>query len=291
MMQTEEDKFFRYLEVEKEVSYYTIKSYKEDLFLFKEFLGEKKTKEVTHLDLRRFIAYLRTRGDSKRTISRRLSCLRSFYKFLLREGYIKKNPTLTIGGVKLDKPLPKFLSYNDIVLLLDREGEKDYFALRNLAIIETIYSTGIRVSEAVNLNLGDVDFVSGVLKVYGKGKKERILPIGDKALKAIMAYIEKRKLRQEKAKTALFLNKAGQRITERSVGRIIKRDALRAGIAISISPHTLRHSFATHLLDRGADLRSVQELLGHASLSTTQIYTHMTLEGLKKIYEKSHPRA
>ncbi|MDP8234653.1 MAG: tyrosine recombinase XerC [Candidatus Saelkia tenebricola] len=287
----EKEKFLRYLKIEKEVSFYTIKSYTEDLIIFQEFLGTKDIKSVNHLDLRRFIAYLRTRSDSKRTISRRLSCLRSFFKFLMREGYIKKNPCLSISGVKLDKPLPKFLSYSEVSQLLDISPKPNYFSLRDQAIMETMYSTGIRVSELVNLNFQDLDFISQLVKVYGKGKKERILPIGGKALRAVKIYLEIRKTLGYGNKSALFLNKFGSRITERSINRIIKKHALIAGLKIDVSPHTLRHSFATHLLDRGADLRSVQELLGHASLSTTQIYTHLTLEGLKRIYEKTHPRA
>ncbi len=288
---TEEDRFLKYLRIEKEFSYYTLKSYTEDLEIFKHFLDNKNSKDVGYLDIRRFIAYLRTKGDSKRTIARRLSCLRSFFKFLIREGCIKKNPMLAISGLKLDKPLPKFLSYGDISHLLDGIDKDDYLSIRDVAILEMLYSTGIRVSELVNLNTLDVDFISGVLKVYGKGKKERLLPVGGKALKALKYYLDKRNSLGLGKKSALFLNRRGGRITERSIGRIIKKYALKAGININISPHTLRHTFATHLLDRGADLRSVQELLGHASLSTTQIYTHLTLEGLKRVYEKSHPRA
>ena len=274
----EKEKFFRYLKVEKEASYYTIKSYTEDLSIFEEFLGVKDVRAVNHLDLRRFIAYLRTKGDAKRTISRRLSCLRSFFKFLLREGYIKKNPSLAISGVKLDKPLPKFLSYADVSQLLDSSQQTDYLSLRNYAIMETLYSTGIRVSELVNLNFQDLDFISGVVKVYGKGKKERILPIGRQALKVIKIYLAKRKTLGYGAKSALFLNRFGQRITERSIVRVVKKLALKTGIGKGVSPHTLRHSFATHLLDRGADLRSVQELLGHASLRseehTSELQSH-----------------
>ncbi|MDP8216808.1 MAG: tyrosine recombinase XerC [Candidatus Kaelpia imicola] len=288
---TKEEKFLKYLRIEREFSYYTSKSYREDLDIFNQFLNNKDPKETTYLDIRRFIAYLRTKGDSKRTISRRLSCLRSFFKFLIREGYVKKNPMLAISGLKLDKPLPKFLSYQDVSHLLDKIERGDYFTIRDAAMLETVYSTGIRVSELVNLNTVDVDFISGLLKVYGKGKKERLLPVGSKALKAIKLYLDKRVSSGFGSKSVLFLNKRGERITERSIGRIIKKYALQAGIDIDISPHTLRHTFATHLLDRGADLRSVQELLGHASLSTTQIYTHLTLEGLKRVYEKSHPRA
>ncbi len=288
---TEEERFLKYLRVEKEFSYYTLKSYTEDLGVFNQFIDGRSPKDVSYLDIRRFIAYLRTKGDSKRTIARRLSCLRSFFKFLIREGCVKRNPMLAISGLKLDKPLPKFLSYQDISHLLDGIDRKDYLSIRDAAMLETVYSTGIRVSELVNLNTLDIDFISGVLKVYGKGKKERLLPVGGKALGAIKFYLDKRNSLGCGTKSALFLNRRGDRITERSIGRIIKKHALKAGIKIDISPHTLRHTFATHLLDRGADLRSVQELLGHASLSTTQIYTHLTLEGLKRVYEKSHPRA
>lgn len=288
----EKEKFLRYLEVEKGASPHTLKSYSYDLSLFEEFLEGKSPREVTYLEIRRYVAFLlRVRNESKKTIARRLSSLRSFFKFLVREGYIQKNPLLMIAGVKLDKPLPNFLSYNQIVQLLDFLPGKETFWIRDKAILETIYSTGIRVSELVNLNLQDVDLVAEVIKVSGKGKKERLLPIGKKALNAIKDYLDYRRSRGYGDKKALFLNKLGQRISERSILRIIKKYARLAGIAKEISPHTLRHSFATHLLERGADLRSVQELLGHASLSTTQIYTHLTLEGLKKIYEKSHPRA
>jgi len=285
------EKFLKYLQSEKDASYYTLKSYKEDLRLFKEFLGEKELRSVGHLDLRRFIAFLKTRGNSRRTMARRLSCLRSFYRFLLREGLINKNPCVGITPVKQEKPLPKFLSYDEVVKLLEGKKKEDFYTLRNRAILETLYSTGMRVSELVNLNVQDIDFIAEVVKVYGKGKKERLLPVGKQALKAIRAYLVERTRLGLGNKTPLFLNRYGYRITERSVHRIIRKSALETGIRGDISPHTLRHSFATHLLDRGADLRSVQELLGHASLSTTQIYTHLTLEGLKKIYEKSHPRA
>lgn len=290
-MLKEIEKFLKYLEAEKEVSYHTLRSYINDLRLFRESLQGKDPRDITYLDVRRFIATLRMRGDSKRTIARRISCIRSFFKFLLREGLIRKNPTLAIATIKLDKPLPKFLGYQETLKLLDAPQDEDFLSLRDKAILETIYSTGMRVSELVNLNVKDVDFISGVVRVYGKGRKERLLPIGDPALRAIRRYLDKRDALGLGGKTPLFLNKYGRRISERSVLRIIKKYRLKASIPIDISPHTLRHTFATHLLERGADLRSVQELLGHASLSTTQVYTHLTAERLKKIYEKSHPRA
>lgn len=283
--------FIKYLESEKDASYFTLKSYREDLKLFAQFMGEKDLRKASHLDLRRFIAFLKTRGDSRRTMARRLSCLRSFYKFLLREGLITKNPCVGITPVKQEKLLPKFLSYEELVRLIESRNKDNFYSIRDRAIIETLYSTGMRVSELVNLNVQDIDFIAEVVKVYGKGKKERLLPVGRQALNAIRIYLKEREKLGFGNKTPLFLNRYGYRITERSVHRIIKKSALQAGVTTEISPHTLRHSFATHLLDRGADLRSVQELLGHASLSTTQIYTHLTLEGLKKIYEKSHPRA
>jgi integrase/recombinase XerC len=287
------NRFLRYLELEKEASFYTIHSYLNDLKIFMNFLKEKnkKIKDISHIDIRLFLAYLKERKDCNATILRRLSCLRSFFKFLIREGFIKSNPLYAVSGVKLEKRLPQFLTLNEAFNLMEAPNGNDYLSVRDKAILETFYSTGIRVSELVRLNLPDVDFINGVIKVYGKGKKERISPIGDKALRAIKIWLDKRITKGFGAKTPLFLNKRGRRITERSVDRIIKKYAFKAKIFKNLSPHTLRHTFATHLLEKGADLRAVQELLGHANLSTTQIYTHVTAQRLKKIYMKSHPRA
>lgn len=286
-------KFLRYLELEKEASPHTLRNYLQDLMLFKQFLEDRKKKldEIKHTDVRMFLVYLRQRGEAKRTSARRLSCLRSFFKFLLREGFIKTNPIIALSSPKVEKKLPEFLSIEEALELVETAQGNDFLTVRDRAILETFYSTGIRISELVALNVEDIDFINGIIKVFGKGKKERLVPIGDKALRAIKFWLDKRILKGYGSKSALFLNKKGTRITERSVERIIKKYALKAGLYKNISAHTLRHSFATHLLERGADLRSVQELLGHANLTTTQIYTHLTAERLKKVYEQTHPRA
>ena len=222
--------------------------------------------------------------------------VRSLYKFLCREGILEINPVESIRTPKLDKKLPKFMTVNDTEALLNLPDLNTLSGIRDSAIMETLYSAGMRVSELVGIDVADVDFLNGVVKVKGKGKKERLSPIGNHALKAIQAYLDKRKLEMVSNKLctdskALFLNNRGGRLTERSVARMLEKYVKKAGIYSKISPHTFRHSFATHLLDRGADLRSVQELLGHANLSTTQIYTHITTERLKEVYDKAHPRA
>lgn len=290
-MQRYIDKFMNYLRVEKNVSVHTITNYSIDLDVFKDFLGDKEIETVDHLALRRFLAELRAKNYAKRTVARKLASLRSFFRFLFREGHIKKNPITAILTPKLDKKLPVFLDIAKIDRLLLAPTDKDLPGLRDRALLETLYSTGIRVSELVGLDLRDVDFISGVIKVLGKGSKERIAPIGERALIAIRKYVDKKSGDKIKDKDAVFLNKSGARLTDRSVRRIVDKHVKTCSIAEKISPHSLRHSFATHLLDRGADLRSVQELLGHMNLSTTQIYTHVTMERLKSVYDKAHPRA
>ncbi len=283
------EKFIRYLEIEKNYSKYTITNYRLDLEGFKKFLGDVALEKIDYLVLRKYLATLKEKNLKSRTVGRHLSTLRSFFKFLIREGYLKNNPIASLSSPKQEKPLPLFLTEEEVTKLIEAvklNNERDF---RDRAVIETFYSTGIRVSELVGLNIEDVDFIGGVVKVLGKGKKERIAPIGEIALSAIRAYLERRKKQQEAE--ALFLNKSGKRITDRGVRNIIDKYIRIASIKQGVSPHTLRHSFATHLLNRGADLRSVQELLGHVNLSTTQIYTHLTTEKLKSVYDKAHPRA
>lgn len=284
-------KFIIYLKIEKNASPHTITNYQIDLKGFSGSLKDKELDKVTHVDIRLFLARLKEKNFSKRSIARKMACLRSFFKFLYREGLIKSNPITGLMTPKIDKKLPLFLSIDDVVKLLESPDVSDWVGLRDRAILETLYSSGIRVSELVGLNKDDVDFIGGVLKVYGKGKKERLAPIGDKALRAIRAYLEKMNKETLKDKKAIFLNKSGRRITDRAVRRVVEKYIYKTSLNENVSPHTLRHSFATHMLDRGADLRSVQELLGHANLSTTQIYTHVTTERIKAIYEKVHPRA
>jgi tyrosine recombinase XerC len=284
------EKFLRYLEIEKNYSAHTLLNYRLDLEDFERFLAGAEIKSVDYLGLRKYLFVLKEKNLSNRSVGRKLSTLRSFFRFLTREGYLKTNPITSLSSPKQEKRLPKFLTEEEARHLIEAafgKDEKDIRGLRDRAVLETFYSTGMRISELVGLNREDLDFISGIAKVKGKGKKERIVPIGEAALRAIRKYLEKRK----KQSAAIFLNKSGNRISSRGVRDIVEKYILRSGTRQGISAHTLRHSFATHLLNRGADLRSVQELLGHANLSTTQIYTHLTTERLKSVYDKAHPRA
>ena len=280
-------KFLTYLEVEKNYSDHTILNYRIDLDDFFDFLSGISFKDVDYPVLRRYVAHIRQKNFRPRTIARKLSCLRSFFKFLQREGIVDKNPATLLMTPKLDRKLPNFLSEEETVRLIESPKRNKAAELRDRAIFETFYSTGIRVSELVGLNESSVDMIGNVIRVMGKGKKERIVPIGEKAIEAIREYRDS----LAKRANALFLNKSGQRLTTRSIGNIVNKYIERTGMHKKISPHALRHSFATHLLNRGADLRSVQELLGHINLSTTQIYTHLTTEKLKNVYDQAHPRA
>ncbi|MDD5730736.1 MAG: tyrosine recombinase XerC [Candidatus Omnitrophica bacterium] len=282
------ERFVRYLEIEKNYSKHTILNYKLDLEDFRKFLGESLLDKVDYLFLRKYLAVLKEHSLGARSVARKISALRSFFKFLVREGFLKTNPITTISSPKQEKHLPSFLTEEEVTRLIDSVfSENEERSLRDKAIVETFYSTGIRISELTGLNLTDLDFFGGVVKVLGKGRKERIVPIGETAIKAIKSYIDKR----DKQTDTLFLNRSGTRISTRGVRNIVKKYLRAAGIKQGVSVHTLRHSFATHLLNRGADLRCVQELLGHVNLSTTQIYTHLTTERLKSVYDKAHPRA
>lgn len=284
------EKFIRYLEIERNASRHTLINYSVDLKSLSEFLKEEPIEKVDYVSLRRYLAHIKELSLSKVSIARKIASIRSFFKFLFREGIIKNNPASSLSTPKRDKHLPKFLDEKEIVILLESPDRESEAGLRDRAILETLYSTGIRVSELVGLNMDHIDQIGGIIKVYGKGKKERIVPIGERALQAIRDYLKIRRPVAKEAK-ALFFNKSGGRLTDRSIRRMINKYITKTSIQQKISPHTLRHSFATHMLDHGADLRSVQELLGHANLSTTQIYTHITTERLKSAYTKAHPRA
>ncbi len=284
------EKFVRYLEIEKNYSPHTIVNYKIDLEGFNKFVSGTSLEKIDYLGLRKYLAVLKEKNLGSRSVGRKLSSLRSFFKFLTREGYIKTNPILMLSSPKLEKHLPSFMSEDEVSKLIESafgKNEKDLLGLRDRAILETFYSSGLRMSELVGLNLDDIDFISGIIKVRGKGKKERIVPVGETALFALKKYLDKRK----KQTDAVFLNNNNRRVTCRGVGYILIKYLNAAGIKPHVSAHTFRHSFATHLLNRGADLRTVQELLGHANLSTTQIYTHLTTEKLKSVYDKAHPHA
>lgn len=284
------NKFLTYLEIEKNVSPHTKFGYHLDLKQFRVFLSERDVLKIDRLDIRKYLTFLKGRNLKKRTLARKLSTLRSFFKFLLRDGYLKSDPVAGVSSPKLEKSLPIFLDVNKAAQLVESPDKISLLGLRDRAILETLYSTGMRVGELVGLNIGRVDFIGGMVKVFGKGKKERLIPIGDRALRAIRDYLDKQSS-EKKDSRALFLNKNRNRLTDRGVQNLINKYIQRISLKEKVSPHTLRHSFATHLLDKGADLRSVQELLGHASLSTTQIYTHITTQRLKAVYNKAHPRA
>lgn len=281
------DKFICYLEVEKNYSPHTLLNYKIDLEECMRFVDPTPVDKIDYLLLRRFLAHLRTRDFKPRTLARKLSVLRSFFKFLLREGLVQQNPAELLLSPKLDKVLPKFLSENEMVAFIEAPDITTDFGRRDRAILELFYSSGVRVSELVGLNVDDVDMIGNIVKVRGKGRKERLVPIGNKAIKSIREYLGRRSHQAR----ALFLNKNYTRLSDRGVRNIVDKHMLNAAMTRHISPHVLRHSFATHLLNRGADLRSVQELLGHVNLSTTQIYTHVSTERLRKVYDQAHPHA
>lgn len=281
------DKFISYLQTEKNYSSHTTLNYRLDLEDFFKYIDKTPVQNVDYQLLRKYLSHMRSLELKPRSLARKLSSLRSFFKYLFREGVIKDSPATLLMSPKLDKPLPKFLTENEMEVFVEAPDLKTVAGKRDRAILETLYSTGIRVSELVGMNIMDVDLIGNVAKVSGKGKKERLVPIGNKAVSAIKDYLEHR----ADTPQALFLNKNGTRLTTRGVFNITDKYIKIACSNKEISPHVLRHSFATHLLNRGADLRSVQELLGHINLSTTQIYTHVSTEKLKKVYDKAHPRA
>jgi integrase/recombinase XerC len=309
--------FLDYLKLEKHFSDYTVKSYGADLIQFGQFLmgeigaghssangaglstmtGTQDERQLAcePLTVREFLAYLYAQNYTKSTTARKLATLRSFYKFLIRRGVVSANPLSTIRTPKQEKRLPKCLDLEQVQKLLEAPGDNDILSARDKAMLEVLYSSGIRVSELVELEMADMDLTEGVLRVKGKGRKERLTPIGSQAIRAVQRYFELRSIdmrsQQGSHGTRVFLNKHGEPLSTRSVRRKLDKYLVSAGLDPGISPHTLRHSFATHLLNNGADLRSVQELLGHQSLSTTQIYTHLTTSRMKEVYDSAHPRA
>jgi len=320
--------FLNYLKFEKRFSEHTAKCYGADLSQFGKFLigtaeagaadaeltsmvqqqggtatavateARPKTDQlllsVQTSAIRTYLAYLNEKQYSKATIARKLATLRSFYKFLIKRYQLSSNPVTEVRTPKQDKKLPRFLEYEEVKKLLETPPMDSWLGARDRAILETLYSTGMRVSELVALNMDDVDFLGEVVHVRGKGKKERITPISSSALQVIQHYMEFRNKRAQSNANfdskVLFVNKHGRRLSTRSVRRKMDKYLKMAGLDPSISPHTLRHSFATHMLNNGADLRSVQELLGHQSLSTTQVYTHLSTSKIKEVYENAHPR-
>ncbi|MFH1110112.1 MAG: site-specific tyrosine recombinase/integron integrase [Planctomycetota bacterium] len=328
------DEFLNYLKFERHFSPHTAKCYSADLAQFSAFLMgdtaaaagrqnfagaapvsrisasgpaagggtavlaepqlQQKLRDADTEQIKLFLAFLGTQNYSKSTVARKLATLRSFYKFCLRRGYVKAHPLATIRTPKQEKRLPKFLELEQITKLLSTPDDSTLLGARDRAMLEVLFSTGVRVSELVDLNFADLDFEGQAVRVRGKGKKQRTSPIGPTALAAIQKYLQLRRADARSTnfdQSALFVNKHGQRLSTRSVRRKLDKYLAECGLDPTISPHTLRHSFATHMLNRGADLRSVQELLGHQSLSTTQVYTHLTTPRLKAVYDDAHPRA
>jgi len=308
-------RFLDYIDAERNFSPHTVRSYSADLVQFARYLAagadenltadnlpdeeeldcgpiEQAILDTEPLDIRGFLAMMRNSGYSKATVARKLASLRSFYKYLVRVGTVETSPVSVIRTPRQDRRLPKFLDIQQIDALLSTPDTTTLLGSRDRAILETIYSAGLRISELTGLNIEDLDELGEVLRIRGKGRKERLVPLGAKALMAIDSYIEFRKSELGiEPRGALFINRFGNRLTDRSIRRKFDHYLLEADIDLDMSPHVLRHSFATHMLNAGADLRSVQEMLGHENLSTTQIYTHITSRHLKAEYDKAHPLA
>ncbi|MFQ5824641.1 MAG: site-specific tyrosine recombinase/integron integrase [bacterium] len=288
------DKFIQHLRLEKNASDFTLKAYKTDLCQFVQFLDDTNIQEITKKSLRSFLALLFQGGLKATTVNRKLASLRSFFKFVCLQEIIDTNPTLNLGFLKTTKNLPSFLSYETIMTALEFPDINTIDGLRDRVILELFYGTGIRLRELVGLNLDDIDFSNGLVKVMGKGSKQRLIPLGKVTAKFVKEYMDKRKkflISLDSSQEALFINLKGNRISPRQVQSIVKKYLQLASDKNKAYPHILRHSFATHLLEEGADLLAVKELLGHSCLSTTQVYTHLTAERLKEIYKQAHPRA
>lgn len=286
------NKFTEYLIIDKKYSENTIKAYNNDLKKFKNFFKNKDINKIDETSIREYLKYLNKENNDTRTISHNISTLRSFYKFLLIEKILKNNPMEYIELPKTKKTLPKTLSIEEIDKLLDI-NLTDSFSYRNKAMLELMYSSGLRVSELINVSIHDIDTSNCIIRIMGKGSKERIVPLGDYAIRYIELYLKehREKLIKRELNDYLFLNNHGKKMTRQGFFKILKGIAREKNIKTEFSPHTLRHSFATHLLNGGADLRSIQEMLGHSDISTTQIYTHVSKEKLKENYNNFHPHA
>ncbi|MFP3868689.1 MAG: tyrosine recombinase XerC [Desulfobacteraceae bacterium] len=291
--------FIRHLKIERHLSPHTVRNYQSDLKQFLQFLEGREPPrglaDLTYRDLRAFLAH-RHRLNQKVSVARKLATLRTFCKYLVRQGVLTQNLAALAPGPKLDRHLPRFLTIDEVFHLLQQVSAATVLELRDRAILEVFYSSGLRVSELVNLDLADVDLEHRLVRVQGKGGKERLAVLGDPARRALAAYLERRaelvvKQPQECRPEAVFLNYRGGRLTTRSVARLVEKWARQAGLLQSLTPHGLRHTFATHLLEGKADLRAVQELLGHAQLSSTQRYLHINLDHLMEVYDRAHPRS
>ncbi|MFH1008162.1 MAG: tyrosine recombinase XerC [Candidatus Latescibacterota bacterium] len=293
--------FLEYIEKERGFSEHTVSAYGRDLVQFLRFLEEEleweaiEPDQIDRLAIRQFLGTLGRRGAAKKSVARKLASIRSFMKYLCREGVLEKNPALSVVSPKLEKRLPSFLNVDQANRAMDGAFRDDAYGVRDRAILEVLYGAGIRLGELVGLNRGSVDLLGRVIRVRGKGRKDRIVPLGRAAVRALESYLARRgELLPKKdgvLQEALFLNRYGGRLSGRSIQYLVEKCLSEVAEAGKVSPHALRHSFATHLLDAGADLMAVKELLGHTSLSTTQVYTHVSTERLRKAYEQAHPRA
>jgi len=293
------EKFENYICVERNLSLHTRRNYISDLKQFNDFLKREhpkiKYEAIDNTIIRSYLGFL-YKKNRKSSVARKLASLRTFFKFLLRAGILKKNPASLVSTPRLEKYIPSFLSIDETFILLEMPDVTTFAGIRDTAIMEILYSSGLRVSELVEMDENDLDLNLGIIKVMGKGKKERIVPVGSKAIEALKSYLNSHKRRKKIPPPAslnppVFLNQRGGRLTARSVARIINRYIEQCGLLKNISPHSLRHTFATHMLDAGADLRAIQELLGHVSLSTTQKYTHVSIDKLMEVYDKAHPKS
>ncbi|MDP2725306.1 MAG: tyrosine recombinase XerC [Syntrophales bacterium] len=292
-----------HLEVERNLSYHTRRCYLSDLKQFRVFVetdgtshaeGDPSVAQIDQMLVRGFIRSLHREKVRKVTISRKMAAIRAFFKYLLREGRVSANPAELVHAPTPEKYIPTVLSVDEILAVLNIEFKDEPLEMRDRAIMELFYSTGIRLSELAGLNIEDINFPQGLIKIRGKGRKERIVPVGGPALSSIQSYLKRRDnllKNHPDSDSPLFLNNNGGRLTARSVARVVDRVVQRSGIGRKISPHALRHSFATHMMDAGADLRAIQELLGHESLSTTQKYTSVSISRLMEVYDKAHPKA
>lgn len=287
--------FKDYLEMERGYSPHTVRNYLSDLGQFYSFLQDRNQMDIhkiNKLTLRAFLGHLLSRGNKRSSVGRKLACIRSFFRFLRREGHLLKDPTALVASPRKEIRLPTFLPIDEVFQLLDTPDTRTVLGLRDKAILEVLYASGIRVSELVSLALEDTDLELRVVKVKGKGKKERIVFLGSKATMALREYLLRRTgLVGDESSKAVFLNRFGGSLTDRAIRYIVCKYVHKCALNRHISPHALRHTFATHLLDAGADLRMIQELLGHVSLSTTQRYTHVSVDKLMEVYDKAHPRA
>jgi integrase/recombinase XerD len=285
--------FTEHLFVEKRHSPHTVDGYRRDISRFVSFQPEASLKSITPSDIREFLLSLHNQGLSSRSIARSLSSLKSFFKYLVEESLIGENPVETLETPKIWRKLPHTLSLSEVESLLNQPNTETPLGLRNKAMLEVLYATGVRVSELISLELNDLNLEVGFIRSYGKGGKERVIPLGEVAQSYLKVYLEQSRPRLVKNKSlpALFISRRKMPMTRQAFWKILKQYALKANISVPASPHTLRHAFATHLLERGADLRSVQQMLGHSDISTTQIYTHVVQKRMREVFDKCHPRS